>query len=116
MSLCSHQCLRLQVRSTVSVRVQLARDHDALDLRRAFVDLGDLRVAEQPLDRIVLHVAVSAEDLDRLRRHPHRRLAREQLAIELNCVMCSPRSFAVAAACSSARDAAMRVAMSASLN
>ena len=39
-----------------------------LDLARALVDLGDLRVAVVALDRELLRVAVAAEDLDRLRR------------------------------------------------
>ena len=35
--------------------------HHALDLICAFVDLGDLRITHHPLDRIVLDVAVPAE-------------------------------------------------------
>src|SRR5687768_13061397 len=62
------------------VRVELARDHDALDLGCAFVNLGYLRVAEQTLDGILLHVAIAAEDLHGLGRDPHRGLARHQLA------------------------------------
>src|SRR4051794_19886328 len=45
---------------------QGACDHEALDLARAFVDLGDLGVAVVALGREVLGVAVAAEDLDRL--------------------------------------------------
>src|SRR4051794_41617739 len=41
-----------------------AGDHEPLDLVRALVDLRDLRVAHHPLDRILVHVAVAAEDLD----------------------------------------------------
>src|SRR6476661_9386377 len=69
--------LRLTVCALVE---QLSRDHDSLDLRRPFVDLRDLGIAEIALDGVVLHVAVAAEQLDRLRRDPHRRLAREELA------------------------------------
>jgi hypothetical protein len=38
----------------------------ALDLRRALVDLEELGVAHQLLDRVLLRVAVAAEDLDRV--------------------------------------------------
>src|SRR5689334_2400516 len=65
---------------TALPRVQLPRDHDPLDLARPLVDLGDLRLAEEALDRVLLHVAVAAEDLHRLVGDVHRRLAREQLA------------------------------------
>src|SRR5207244_4057976 len=41
-------------------------NHEALDLARALVDLGDLRVAEVALDGEVGEVAVAAEDLHRL--------------------------------------------------
>src|SRR5262245_10525928 len=43
-----------------------AGDDEPLDLARALVDLGDLRVALVPLDGELLRVAVPAEDLDRL--------------------------------------------------
>src|SRR3954453_13672228 len=49
-----------------------AGDHEALDLVRALVDLGDLGVAHHALDRILVHVAVAAEHLHRLDRHGHR--------------------------------------------
>src|SRR5204862_2895647 len=48
------------------------RDHDALDLVGALVDLRDLRVAHHALDRVFLDVAVAAEDLDRVGRDLHR--------------------------------------------
>src|SRR4051812_26717305 len=41
-------------------------DHELLDLARALVDLGDLRVAVVALGGELLGVAVAAEDLDRL--------------------------------------------------
>src|SRR3954466_7011990 len=56
-----------------------AGDHEALDLVRALVDLGDLCVAHHPLDRILVHVAVAAEDLDCLDRDRHRGVGREEL-------------------------------------
>src|SRR6185437_3962533 len=40
----------------------LARDHKALDLLCALVDLRDLRVAHEALDRVLFDVAVAAED------------------------------------------------------
>ena len=43
-----------------------AGDHQALDLAGAFEDRVDLRVAVPPLHRVLAHVAVPAEDLDRL--------------------------------------------------
>src|SRR3954451_10357103 len=54
-------------------------DDEPLDLVRALVDLRDLRSAHHPLDRILVDVAVAAEDLHRLDRHRHRRVGREQL-------------------------------------
>ena len=45
---------------------QRAGDDEPLDLARALVDLGHLRVAVVALDRELLGVAVAAEDLDRL--------------------------------------------------
>src|SRR5688500_616562 len=54
-------------------------DHEPLDLRGSLVDLEQLRVAHQLLDRVLLHVAVAAEDLDGVGRHLHRRVGREAL-------------------------------------
>src|SRR5581483_8167967 len=48
---------------------QLFRDHEPLDLRGALVDLEQLRVAHELLDRVLLDVAVPAEDLHRVGRH-----------------------------------------------
>ncbi|KNB54348.1 hypothetical protein AC230_00205 [Streptomyces caatingaensis] len=45
---------------------QVARHDDALHLVGALVDLGDLRVAHHPLQRVVARVAVAAEQLDRV--------------------------------------------------
>src|SRR5919108_5104190 len=49
---------------------QLAGDHESLDLARPLPDLGQLRVAHEPLHRVVGDVAVSAVDLDRGVRCP----------------------------------------------
>src|SRR4051812_9749516 len=57
-----------------------AGDHEALDLRRAFEDRVDLRVAVPLLDGVVLHVAGPAEDLDRLFGGLHRDLTGVELA------------------------------------
>src|SRR5256885_14009861 len=57
----------------------LPSDHQPLDLRSALVDLEQLRVAHQLLDRVLLHVAVAAEDLDGVGRDLHRRVGCEAL-------------------------------------
>src|SRR3569832_2273389 len=57
------------------------RDHEPLDLARALVDLGDLRVPVVALDRELLGVAVAAEDLDRLGRLAAGDLRREELGL-----------------------------------
>src|SRR5882724_171463 len=46
---------------------QLFGDGLQLQVRRAFVNLADLRVAPEFLDRIVLDVAVAAQEVDRQR-------------------------------------------------
>src|SRR5437588_5315120 len=60
-------------------RLERTCNHEALDLVRALVDLRDLGVAQEPLDRVLLHVAVAAEHLDGLHGHAHRRVRAEQL-------------------------------------
>src|ERR671933_2919621 len=77
---------RLRLTSALRERALLqpedrARDHEALDLARALVDLRDLRVAVVALDGELLRVAVATEDLDRLRRLPPRHLRREELRL-----------------------------------
>src|SRR5262245_50035101 len=57
----------------------LLGDHEPLDLRSALVDLEELRVAHELLDRILLDVAVAPEDLNRIRRDLHRRVCRKPL-------------------------------------
>ena len=47
-----------------------ARDHEPLDLARPLPDLGELRVAQEALDLVLLDVAVAAVDLDRGVRRP----------------------------------------------
>src|SRR5437868_13897133 len=54
-------------------------DHEPLDLRGALVDLKQLRVAHELLDRVLLDVAVAAEHLHRIGRHLHRRIGCEAL-------------------------------------
>src|SRR5260221_9005054 len=58
---------------------QAARDHQPLDLAGAFVDLHHPGVAVVALDRVLLHVAVAAVDLNRLVGDPGRRLAGVEL-------------------------------------
>src|SRR4051812_34910793 len=64
---------------TVALAPHRPGDDDPLDLVRALVDLGDLRVAHHPLHRVLVDVAVAAEHLDRLDRHGHRGVRGEQL-------------------------------------
>src|SRR4030067_229352 len=62
-------------RTALALLVQESRgDHQPLDFRCPLVDLGDFRVAEMPLRRIFLDVAVPAVDLDPLHARPHRGL------------------------------------------
>ena len=58
---------------------ELARDDRALDLGRARADLHQLRVARDPLDRVVARVAVAAEHLHRREAGARGDLAREEL-------------------------------------
>src|SRR5512145_2028255 len=55
--------------SALSSFLQAAPDHQALDVVRALVNLGDAHVAPQPLDREVRDVTVAAVDLDRIGAH-----------------------------------------------
>src|SRR3954452_13827421 len=55
------------------------RDHQPLDLRRALVDLEELRVAHQLLHRVLLDVSVAAVDLHGVGRHLHHRVGGEAL-------------------------------------
>src|SRR6188472_3356231 len=57
----------------------LLRDDEPLNLRRALVDLEELRVAHQLLDRVLLDVPEAAEDLNGVRRDLDRRVGGEPL-------------------------------------
>src|SRR6188472_272614 len=57
----------------------LPGDDQPLDLRGPLVDLEQLRVAHQLLDRVLLDVAVAAEDLDGVGGDLHRRVGGEPL-------------------------------------
>src|SRR5215218_7586135 len=59
----------------------LAGDHEALDLGRALVELHDLRVAHQLLDRVLLDEAVAAVDLHGVGGDLHRRVRGEALRV-----------------------------------
>src|SRR5215212_4975761 len=69
----------LMLGASPSRQEDLLRDHEPLDLRRSLVDLEQLRVAHQLLDRILPHVAVAAEDLNCVRCDLHRGVGREPL-------------------------------------
>src|SRR5215468_11295960 len=59
--------IRRNPRASVSARDEdLLCDHEPLDLRGALVDLEEFRVAHELLDRVLLDVAVPAEDLHRV--------------------------------------------------
>ena len=100
--------------SVAARQEDLLRDHEALDLRRALVDLEELRVAHQLLDRVLLHVAVAAEDLHGVGRDLHRRVGREPLRERrLQRRRAVPWSCIHAACQTSSRAASISVAMSA---
>ena len=48
-------------------RFELARDHHALDIAGAFINLADPHIAVNPLHWKILHLAVAAMDLDGVR-------------------------------------------------
>src|SRR5207302_8825866 len=58
---------------------EVPRDDHPLDFVRALADLEDLLVAVEPRDRVLLHVAVAAVDLERPVRDAVRQLARVEL-------------------------------------
>src|SRR5882724_11955116 len=60
---------------------QLASDYEPLDLGGALVDLVQLGVAHQLLDRVFLHVPIAAEDLHRVGRDLHAGVRREALRV-----------------------------------
>src|SRR5829696_6916215 len=65
--------------SSVTWEKYLPCDHEPLNLRGPLVDLEQLGVAHELLDRILLDVAVAAEDLDCVGGHLHRRVRGEAL-------------------------------------
>src|SRR6185503_7346215 len=78
---CSCSCSSSSANNAVagSAVTEGSRDNGALDFTRAFIYLRDLRVPKEFLDGEISHVTIPAEQLYRLRRHPHRGLGREQL-------------------------------------
>src|SRR5579859_484857 len=60
---------------------RFARDHEALDLGGALVQLHDLGVAEELLDGVVLDEAVAAVDLHGFGCDLHRGVGREALGV-----------------------------------
>src|SRR5438445_12703343 len=58
---------------------QRTRNHDALNLVRALIDLGYLRVSHHSFDRVVRDVSVTAEDLHAVGRDLHRHVGGEEL-------------------------------------
>src|SRR5829696_4596734 len=66
--------------SSIATRHEyLTSNHEPLDLRGALVDLEELGVAHELLDRVLLDVAVAAEDLDRVGGDLHCRIRAEAL-------------------------------------
>ena len=64
------------LRGRAVLEPELLRDHHALHLVRALADLEDLLVAVKAGDRVLVHEAVAAVDLERPVRRPVRELAR----------------------------------------
>jgi hypothetical protein len=62
-----------------TARVELARNDNSLNFGRAFVDLRNFGIAKEALDRVILHISISAEDLNGFGRCGHRRFTREEL-------------------------------------
>src|SRR3982074_1539567 len=59
----------------------LAGNDQPMNLARSFVDFGDAGIAEIPLDRVLLRVAVPAMHLGALRRAALPHLAREEFCL-----------------------------------
>src|SRR6266511_54637 len=81
---CSCACSSRSANSAVdssffALARECAGDDDALDLTGPFIDLRDLCIPEKFLDGEISHVSVPAEQLNRLRRDPHRRFGCERL-------------------------------------
>ena len=98
------------------VRQQGPRDDQPLDLLRPLVELGDLRVAHHPLDRVLVDVAVAAQHLDGVGRDAHRRVAADELADRRPAgASGAPASISWQAVYSSWRAASVAASMSASI-
>src|SRR5262245_47184867 len=68
--LCSKRSSMSLMLDSHRLRKQFASDQHASDLARARTDLVQLRVAPQPPERVLVDVAVAAEDLDAFAGHP----------------------------------------------
>src|SRR6266571_1919833 len=76
------RCSSLNWRSILrSVLEEAAGDDEPLDFGRAFVNFGNLGVAEVPLNGIIVHVSVSAENLHSLDGRAHGHLGGEELRL-----------------------------------
>ena len=73
----------------VARQQHLFGDHQALDLAGALVELHDLRVAHQFLDRVLLDEAVAAVDLDGVDGDLHRRVGGEALGLRGDAACCA---------------------------
>src|SRR4029453_11343487 len=71
---------RPRARHASPLRKYLLRNRLELQIGRAFIDLPDLGVAIQLLDRVVLDESISAKQVHRERRHAFRHFRGEQLA------------------------------------
>src|SRR6266545_3603447 len=67
--------------ASVPWKQEFSGDHEALDLGGALVDLVQLGVPHQLLDRVLLHVPVATEDLDGVRRDLHADVGGEALGV-----------------------------------
>ena len=77
--------------STVTTREKVVRDDHPVDLVGALVDLRALRVAHEPLDAGLARVAGRPEQLDRVRRDPHRGVRGGPLRQSMRPRRCSRR-------------------------
>ena len=54
---------------------QFLTDDIPLDLIRPFIDLKDFRIPHHLLNRIISHIPIASEDLNRIGRHLHGHIA-----------------------------------------
>src|SRR5258705_3904841 len=78
-SCCSSSANSAVASSFFALARESAGDDGPLDLAGAFIYLRDLCIPEKFLDGEISHVTIAPEELNRLCRHPHRRLRREHL-------------------------------------